>query len=442
MKNLDQLIAKYNKSGPRYTSYPPVPFWSGAPTQDTWFSHLAAKSGEGVDLYLHIPFCEKLCWYCGCNRVITKDHSVEDKIMGLLQKEWELYESNIGPLKVNSLHLGGGTPTFLSPQNLKRLIESITRHRSRDFIGSIEVDPRTCTKEHLLILKELGFKRISLGIQDFDELVQKSINRYQPVSLVEALVKEIKELGFESINFDLIYGLPNQSVESIKKTIEIVSRLDPDLIAFYGYAHLPSKIANQKLIKESDLPSAKLRQKLYETGKDLLALSGLFDIGMDHFAKKTNYLYQAKISQNLHRNFMGYTDKKSGCLIGLGPSAISDSGLSFIQNHKDLDAYEKSLMSGVIPSHIGHIQSESDLIAQKHILALMCQDEVELSYELEHLPIIISELAEFESDAIVSIQQQHIKLTETGKLFMRNVAMCFDHHLRAQKTSTRFSQTV
>lgn len=442
MKNLDQLIAKYNKAGPRYTSYPPVPFWKGAPSQETWFTHLSTKCREGVDLYLHIPFCEKLCWYCGCNRVITKDHSVEDKIISLLLKEWELYEKNIGPLKVNSLHLGGGTPTFLSPVNLKKLISSISQNRAADFIGSIEVDPRTCTKEHLLVLKELGFKRISLGIQDFDELVQKSINRYQPVSLVEALIKEIREIGFESVNFDLIYGLPNQSIESIKKTIEIVSRLGPDLIAFYGYAHLPSKIANQKLIKTSELPSPQLRQKLYEAGKELLQSSGLLDIGMDHFAKETNYLYQAKITKNLHRNFMGYTDKKSACLIGLGPSAISDSGLSFVQNHKELDAYERSLAAHTIPYALGHIQSESDLIAQKHILEFMCLDEVELSYELDHFVSITHELAEFEKDGIVSIHQKNVKLTPMGKLFMRNVAMCFDHHLREQKSSTRFSQTV
>src|SRR5690606_12074272 len=298
MKTINELITKYNTSAPRYTSYPPLPFWKNAPNQDTWFSHLASKSEDGVDLYVHIPYCEKLCWYCGCNRVITKDHSVEEKLIELLSLEWNLYEKSIGPLKVNSLHLGGGTPTFLSPKNLKKLISALTKNKSDNFIGSIEVDPRTCTLDHLKTLKELGFQRISLGIQDFDQRVQKSINRYQPVSLVKSLVDHIRALDFESINFDLIYGLPNQTIESVQDTIKIVNELNPDLIAFYGYAHLPSKISNQKLIRSDELPTPELRQKLYETGKELLTSSGLVDIGMDHFAKETNYLCLAKMNGN------------------------------------------------------------------------------------------------------------------------------------------------
>ncbi|HLT22786.1 MAG TPA: oxygen-independent coproporphyrinogen III oxidase [Bacteriovoracaceae bacterium] len=442
MKTINELISKYNTSAPRYTSYPPLPFWKNAPNQDTWFSHLASKSEDGVDLYVHIPYCEKLCWYCGCNRVITKDHSVEEKLIELLSLEWNLYEKSIGPLKVNSLHLGGGTPTFLSPKNLKKLISALTKNKSDNFIGSIEVDPRTCTLDHLKTLKELGFQRISLGIQDFDQRVQKSINRYQPVSLVKSLVDHIRALDFESINFDLIYGLPNQTIESVQDTIKIVNELNPDLIAFYGYAHLPSKISNQKLIRSDELPTPELRQKLYETGKELLTSSGLVDIGMDHFAKETNYLCLAKMNGNLHRNFMGYTDKKSKCLIGLGPSAISDSGLSFIQNQKEFSLYQQALEAGDLPYSIGHIQSESDLIAQKHILTLMCQEKVKISSELENLLTVTRELEDLANDGLLTITQQTIKLTETGKLFMRNVASCFDHHLRQQKTGVRFSQTV
>src|SRR5690606_33622675 len=233
-----------------------------------------------------------------------------------------------------------------------------------------------------------------------------------------------------------------QTIESVQDTIKIVNELNPDLIAFYGYAHLPSKISNQKLIRSDELPTPELRQKLYETGRELLTSSGLVDIGMDHFAKETNYLCLAKMNGNLHRNFMGYTDKKSKCLIGLGPSAISDSGLSFIQNQKEFSLYQQALEAGDLPYSIGHIQSESDLIAQKHILTLMCQEKVKISSELENLLTVTRELEDLANDGLLTITQQTIKLTETGKLFMRNVASCFDHHLRQQKTGVRFSQTV
>src|SRR5690554_2837068 len=441
MKNLDQLIQKYNRPGPRYTSYPPVPFWKGAPDEDTWLSHVAQHNNEGIDLYVHVPFCEKLCWYCGCNRTITKDHSVENELISILKKEWSIYQNAIKDLKINSLHFGGGTPTFLSPENLKELISCLTSNRSENFIGSIEVDPRTCTKEHLILLKEMGLSRISLGIQDFDPVVQKAINRYQPVSLVENLLKEIRSLEFESINFDLIYGLPKQSRESIVETINIVKKLDPDLIAFYGYAHLPHKIKNQKLINNEDLPSPALRQELYQTGKALLKENGLVDIGMDHFAKESNYLYQAKLNHALHRNFMGYTDRKSKCLIGLGPSAISDSGVRFAQNHKEYKDYKEIISRGKLAFDNGHIQTADDLLTQKHILTLMCEDEASISESIPYYQEIKKEMEDFQEDGLVVMEENKVTLTETGKIFMRNIAMSFDFHLRTQ-TSVRFSQTV
>lgn len=442
MKTLDELIIKYSRPGPRYTSYPPLPFWTGAPSTEQWFSHLLSQSSEGVDLYVHIPFCEKLCWYCGCNRIITRDHTKDEQFIQTILSEWEIYKNALGDIQVNSLHFGGGTPTFLSPAHLEKLIKGLTTNKSSSFIGSIEVDPRTCTQEHLLVTSQLGFKRISLGIQDFNPKVQKAINRYQPVELVKDLVTKIRKLGFESINFDLIYGLPLQDATSIKSTIEIVKELSPDLIAFYGYAHLPHKISNQRLIKDDSLPSATLRQELYQVGKEILLQEGFSDIGMDHFARPQNYLFRAKETKSLHRSFMGYTDKKSNCLIGLGPSSISDSGLSFIQNKKDLISYQKDIAQGELSLETGHVKTPSDHICQKHILNIMCEEETELMSELNYFPEITQELADFKADGLITLTQDYLKLTDLGKIFMRNIAMSFDEHLRKQVKQQRFSQTV
>ena len=442
MKKLNELIDKYNRPGPRYTSYPPVPFWNKTPQMEEWFNHIQRNAFQGIDLYVHIPFCEKLCWYCGCNRTITKDHSIEKHFINLLLKEWEIYQKAFGAIQVNSLHFGGGTPTFLSPANLKYLIESLTNLTSAQFVGSIEVDPRTCTEAHLEVLRDHNFSRISLGIQDFDPKVQNAINRIQPVNLVEFLVKQIRDYKFESINFDLIYGLPHQRPSSITETINIVNALSPDLIAFYGFAHLPHKIANQKLISKNSLPTAAQRQELYQLGKKLFTMAGFEDIGMDHFAKPDNYLYKAKLNKQLHRNFMGYTDKKSNVLIGLGPSSISDSGLSFIQNHKELKDYEKSVLAGNLPISTGHTQTTIDLVTQKLILAIMCEDQTVLSPNLPYMNEIQEELKGFAEDGLINLENNKIELTDLGKIFMRNIAMSFDYHLRDQIMSTRFSQTV
>lgn len=443
---MQKLIQKYNRPGPRYTSYPPVPFWRDTPDHASWIQHLKTtyNPATGLDLYVHIPYCESLCYYCGCNRTITKDHSVEEGYLRLVLKEWELYLKLLGfTPKINSLHFGGGTPTFLSPANLKHLIVELTRERSSDFIGSIEIDPRTCQKEHLEVLAELGIKRVSLGIQDFDFEVQKAIHRHQPVSMVEALLEKIRQYNFSSVNFDLIYGLPKQTVSTISETIKIVSRLKPDLIAFYSYAHLPDRIKNQRLIKEADLPTAELKRELYETGKRLLQEAGYLDIGMDHFALPESFLYEAQKKNKLHRNFMGYVDKKSPILIGLGPTAISDSSLSFMQNEKELKDYAAKVEGGVLPVEKGHTHTKQDLAVQKIILDLMCQHTTSLS--LSDLPSsaeIAQELCDFQEDGLINFNSQEIVITPLGKAFVRNIAMSFDHHLRTQQQQTRFSQTI
>lgn len=446
MKTKTDLIKKYNRPGPRYTSYPPVPFWKNTPDETTWISHLKSRYDEtkGIDLYVHVPFCESLCYYCGCSRTITKNHGVEDPYLNMVLKEWELYQKKLGLTpKVNSLHFGGGTPTFLSPENLNRLMKTLLANKTSDFIGSIEIDPRTCTREHLDVLVENGIKRVSLGIQDFDSEVQKIINRTQPVKLVESLVNLIRDKGIKSINFDLIYGLPGQTIETITETIRHVKDMNPDLIAFYSYAHLPGKIKNQKLIPEDKLPSPELKRALYEEGKKLLHEAGYTDIGMDHFAKPHSYLYEAREENKLHRNFMGYVDKKSPILLGLGPTSISDSGPSFMQNAKDLKEYETLLSQDKLPIEKGHTHTKEDLLAGEIIMELMCKEKISIQgHILPYWEEIIEELSAFVDDGIIELQNDEIRVTDSGKPFVRNVAMTFDTYLRNESQKVRFSQTI
>lgn len=446
-KATKELILKYNRPGPRYTSYPPVPYWNNTPSESDWILQLKKNYNDavGVDLYVHVPFCESLCYYCGCNRTITKNHDVEEFYLAAIMKEWEMYKLRLGLTpKVNSLHFGGGTPTFLSPENLNKLISSLLENKSNTFLGSIEIDPRTCSDSHLEVLSQNSIKRASLGIQDFDPIVQKAINRDQSPAMVEILVEKLRKTNIESLNFDLIYGLPKQSLESITKTIEIVAKLKPDLIAFYSYAHLPEKIKNQRLIIEADLPNPELKKALYELGKKLLLENGYHDVGMDHFALKTNFLYKAMIEKRLHRNFMGYVDKKSPLLIGLGPSSISDSSSSFIQNLKDVKEYTKRIQDGHLPISVGHTHNKEDLLIQELILQLMCHDEFSLTHkkDLPYWSEIDSELKEFEEDGILEIKDDHVFITPIGKGFIRNVAMSFDYHLREQVSKVKFSQTI
>jgi oxygen-independent coproporphyrinogen-3 oxidase len=443
----DQLIQKYNKPGPRYTSYPPVPFWNKKLDGPTWIDHLKKnyEQNPSMDLYVHVPYCESLCYYCGCHRTITKNHNVETPFIEALLKEWSLYQEKLGfSPSINSLHLGGGTPTFLSPENLERLILTITKNRGPSFVGSIEIDPRTCTREHLKVLAKCGLKRISMGIQDFDPKVQSAINRYQTPELIQEIISSARNLGIESINFDLIYGLPHQSLESIKETMRLVKELSPDLIAFYSYAHLPDRIKNQKLINSNDLPRPELKRQLYETGKSLLEENGFFEIGMDHFAQATSYLYEAHQNNQLHRNFMGYVDKKSSILLGLGPSSISDSGLSFCQNEKNFQAYQRKLEENELPLTHSHLHSTEDTLLQEIILDLMCRQRLHLDkvQNISHLESILKDLMEFEADGIINRLPQEIIITELGKGFTRNVAMSFDSYLREEETKIRFSATI
>lgn len=441
----EKLIQKYDRPGPRYTSYPPAPFWNGKIDATTWSDEVRAQYDEtvGIDLYIHIPYCEKLCYYCGCQRTITKDKSKATEYVDLLLKEWSLYQKNLPTnTKIHSLHLGGGTPTFLPELELERLLKVLSASFDTHTWGSVEVDPRTCSKEHLIVLDQYQFKRISMGIQDFSPLVQKSINRIQSYELVEELLKIVRTLNFESVNFDLIYGLPFQTAESIEETISLVAQLDPDLIAFYSYAHLPSKLKNQRLIDESAILTGKQKRELYERGKQLLLASGMVEIGLDHFARKGNFLDIAQNEGKLLRNFMGHTDKKSNLLIGLGASSISTSTHYFAQNEREVEAYQKRLGQGQIPIAYGHQMNALDLEISPLIQDLMSVRPLSLSSlkKLPHADLALARFREFEKDGLVLIEEDKINVTPIGRSFLRNMAMGIDPYL--EEKNHLFSQTI
>ncbi|MES1219714.1 MAG: oxygen-independent coproporphyrinogen III oxidase, partial [Bacteroidota bacterium] len=348
------LIKKYNQPVPRYTSYPTVPFWQNEIDHIKWqeqFSQqfIAANATKGISLYIHLPFCESLCTYCGCNKKITSNHSVEEQYLDAIEKEWKLYRKLMKqPPVIREIHLGGGTPTFFSPENLSRLLHAITKnsiiHPLHEF--SIEGHPNNTTQQHLDTLYSLGFRRISYGVQDLDPEVQRIINRIQPIENVKKATDYARISGFTSVNFDLIYGLPLQTIKSIEKTIQQVITLKPERIAFYSYAHVPWTSKGQRLFNESDLPTAEQKIRLYIKGKELLTQAGYIDIGMDHFALPDDELYKAKQNDRLHRNFMGYTTQNTGLLLGLGVSAITDTVDAYAQNEKTLHNYYEHIETG------------------------------------------------------------------------------------------------
>lgn len=445
---MNNLIKKYDIKGPRYTSYPPVPFWNGAPNEQTWLSHIerSYEESEGIDLYIHIPYCEKLCYYCGCNRTISKNKKLSTVYTEMILDEWSLYKRKLSvDLKIRTIHFGGGTPTYLSPLDFENLLGELSVFFTNDFRGSIEIDPRTCKEEHLQVLKKYSINRISMGIQDFDPQVQKIINREQSFDLVEKLIFQMREYGFESINFDLIYGLPGQTTQTISDTIEKVIKLDPDMIAFYSYAHLPERIKNQKLLPNELIPFGDKKRELYEIGKEKLINSSMEEIGLDHFAKKSNYLCKVKREGKLLRNFMGYTDKKSSVLLGLGVTSISNTPFSFAQNEKEIKEYKHALEEGVLPLFHGHIQSQYDQLIERIIQDIMCNEKAsfeEIS-EYPHIDKVIFELDQMQKDGLLLLETmaKKIKVLPRGRTFLRNIAMCFDSYLRERKENN-FSRTI
>lgn len=449
------LIKKYNKPGPRYTSYPTVPHWSNTITEQNWKEAVfetftISNKTSGISIYIHLPYCESLCTYCGCNMRVSKNHKVEEPYIDALIKEWNLYLDVFKERpNIKEIHLGGGTPTFFSAQNLEKLILGITQFAdiAPNYEFSFEAHPKNTSKEHLQTLFNLGFRRLSLGIQDFDPKVQEVINRPQPYEIVEEVVNNARKIGYTSINFDLIYGLPLQTLNSVTDTITKVKQLKPDRIAFYSYAHVPWIKGNgQRGFNDSDLPSADLKRKQYELGKQLLGQVGYEEIGMDHFALPTDGLHKSMLDGNLHRNFMGYTASKTQAMIGLGVSSISDSWYGFSQNVKDIESYYKLLEEDTIPVYRGHILNEEDLKIRRHILNLMCQFKTSWHSDdlyFTELPDSLILLKEMEKDGLLQIGNKTIEVTSKGQPFVRNICMAFDVLLqRKQPDSQLFSMTV
>lgn len=454
-----ELLKKYNVPGPRYTSYPTVPYWVDSPTEVEWIQSISDSLEEsealnvGAALYIHIPYCESLCTYCGCNTRITRNHNVASPYVATVLKEWELYLSKLNQIKerkitISEIHLGGGTPTFLAPSELQTLVRGILAQVNvsdrPEF--SIEADPRVTKREHLEVLAQLGFKRLSLGIQDFDPAVQEIVHRVQTEEEVRIVTEDARALGYTGINYDLIYGLPLQTLKSIETTIQAIQRLRPDRIAFYGYAHVPWIKPGQRRFTDADLPAGEDKRALYELGRKMLEQVGYREIGMDHFALETDSLWKASQEGKLHRNFMGYTSKQVAPLIGLGVSAIGDSWTAFAQNEKLVETYMARVGKGEIPLFRGHLLNQEDQVLRRHILNLMTRmltswDSEQL--KVEYLQGIHERLNELAGDGLVELEGDSCRISELGRPFLRNICMAFDARLIRNSPKTElFSRTI
>ena len=450
------LVSKYNVPGPRYTSYPTVPYWDSSTFNDKIWKESVIKSfdesnaSEGISVYIHLPFCESLCTFCGCNKRITRNHSVEVPYLESVLHEWKLYATLFSSRPIiKELHFGGGTPTFFAAENLKKLIDGIftLADKATEIAFSFEGHPNNTTQLHLQTLFECGFTRVSYGVQDYNAAVQKAIHRIQPFENVRNATDIAREIGYSSIGHDIIFGLPFQTKEHIISTINKTNELRPDRIAFYSYAHVPWIKGNgQRGFQDVDLPTFDEKREMYEIGKQLLESSGYVEIGMDHFALKSDALYTAMQRNKLHRNFMGYTESKTQLMIGLGVSSISDSWYSFAQNVKTVEEYQELVSKDSIPVYRGHVLNSEDLIIRKHILNLMCQLETswhEPENRFAELPAVLLKLREMEPDGLLLFTHSGIQVTETGRPFVRNICMAFDVLLERSKPETQlFSMTI
>lgn len=452
---MKELIQKYNIPGPRYTSYPTVPFWNEKGIAlNVWKKSVVkafneSNDSEGISLYIHLPFCESLCTFCACHKRITIQHSVEEPYIDTVLKEWGLYCALLADRpKIREIHLGGGTPTFFSSENLEKLINGIFKRADKfsEFELSYEGHPNHTTKEQLQTLFDLGSRRNSFGIQDYDPVVQKAIHRIQSFEQVKKVHDLSREIGYTSISHDLIFGLPFQTESSIRDSIKKTIELKPDRIAYYSYAHVPwIKGVGQRGFDENDLPKDEEKRHLYELGKNLFFENGYVEIGMDHFALPTDSLYISMKNKNLHRNFMGYTSGKTELMIGLGMSSISDSWYGFAQNEKKVETYTQRVNQGELPVFRGHLLTETDLIIRKHILDLMCNLETYWNKNLDSQTKyeIIERLQEMRVDGLIEVLEDKLVVKEKGRMFVRNICMAFDLRLIDKKPETRiFSMTI
>ena len=447
---MTDLFAKYDVPAPRYTSYPTVPFWTDSPTTDQWIEHLnrAFVDREAPwSLYFHLPFCESLCTFCACNTVITRDHGREEGYVNLLSTEWNLYLERVPALTERALlgvHLGGGTPTFFAKENLERILKPILSQAQIDrkrFEASVEVHPGHTTREQLELLYDLGFTRISLGVQDFDPEVQRLVNRHQPYEVTESITGIARELGYSSVNYDLIYGLPRQNPDRFRDTVKRTIELRPDRIALYSFARVPWIKPAQRSYKDEDLPVAGEKRALYELARELLESAGYVEIGMDHFALAHDGMAAAQRNGTLHRNFQGYTETRTTVLLGLGVSAISETPTCFHQNEKAFPVYERRVSNGEIPTLRGHLLTEDDQELREQILHFMTKFKVRLTdNQVADAQTFLRPMID---DGLVAVSNNTLELTEKGTPFLRNACMFFDRRLRSQEQRPQvFSQAL
>lgn len=452
-----ELLSRFDVPGPRYTSYPTADRFVEAFTEQDYIQALeqrrAGSMALPLSLYVHVPFCESVCYYCACNKVITKHHERAAEYLRYLSREMELQVQHFGQgHSVSQLHLGGGTPTFLSDAELEDLMSMIRRHFTLVPGGeySIEVDPRTVTEERLQTLARLGFNRLSFGVQDFDPAVQKAVHRVQPAEQVFSLVQSARKIGFESINVDLIYGLPLQTPESFARTLAQVNELRPDRIALYAYAHLPTRFKPQRRIVAAELPSARDKLAMLSASLDSLVSGGYVYVGMDHFALPTDALAVAKRQGRLHRNFQGYSTQPDCDLIALGVSAIGRIGATYSQNAKTLEEYYDSLDQGRLPIVRGLALSRDDLLRRCVIMSIMCQgqllfESVELGHLIDFKAYFARELevlAELAEHGLVTMDDSGVQVTSTGWYLVRAIAMVFDKNLQVDRDRARFSKII
>lgn len=449
-------ILKYDVQGPRYTSYPTAPEWTSQVDAKTYVHKLSqlGKSAKNVSLYIHIPFCEQLCYFCACMKVIrSKEERYSAQYLTYLFKEIEWVASAIGPKRtIKQLHWGGGTPTYLSSGQIEELFRKVTQYFNVDPKGeiAIEVDPRTVTHEKLAVLKRLGFNRISMGVQDFHPQVMKAVNRIQSFEMVRDVTSQCRKLGFGSVNFDLIYGLPFQTKTSFDETIDRVTELKPDRIALYSFAYVPWLQKHQGKLQKNVFPDNDAKLEIFLSARQKFLNSGYQSIAMDHFALKNDEMAKAFNDRKLYRNFMGYTVKPADEYIGLGVSAIGFLENTFIQNHKTIPSYYKAIDVGHLPVERGKELTSDDTIRRWVILQLMCHFRLDknefkrsfgedfddyFSYERNHLD-------RCQEDGLLKEMPHVIEVTELGQLFIRNVCMGFDFYLRQAKGHKRFSRTV
>lgn len=437
------LLEKYSVNVPRYTSYPPAPEWSEDFKAEDFLraNDLANKNKTPVSLYFHLPFCESRCYFCACNVVISKKKSIVNTYLEHIKKEISRLGNLINKNRsVEQIHLGGGTPTYFNPDELKELFNAIKENFniSETCEAGVEVDPRVTTFDHLKTLSELGFNRISMGIQDFDPRVQETINRIQSFEETKKIFEYSRSLGFESINADLIYGLPLQTMDRFKRTLDLIFQLDPDRIAFFHYAHLPQLLNHQdKFISENVLPSSSEKIEIFQHAVKTLTDNGYVFIGLDHFAKPHDELTQARKNKTLHRNFQGYTTK-SGCdLYGVGITAISNVQNILSQNIKKINPYYETIDLNKMPLFRGFVLNNDDLLRREIIMKILChgiiiKSEIEEKYDINfdrYFEFEIKKLKELEKDRLI-LNSKIIEVTSSGQYFLRNIACVFDHYLQ------------